>query len=224
MYSAAVAAGMTATFGAPFGALLFSIEVSSTYYMVSNLFKGFFCACFALIIFKITSIIPWLHMFIPTRFPLSIKIDHELLLFGLLGILSGLFAAVFVKIMTNIIYARHKLNIPVISDRVKWCLGVALISALMKFPVPFLMISDYKILNQMFTINDLSQNEGNFKLISFFRRVPLEPPINRFQLVNLCDPKIHPDHACSQFSNSSWYPHTIIYHWGRLWKALWPHS
>jgi chloride channel 2 len=155
MYSAAVAAGMTATFGAPFGALLFSIEVSSTYYIVSNFFKGFFCACFALLIFKVTDMIPWLHMFIPTRFPQQIEISHELLLFALLGILSGLFASVFVQIMTNIIFARHRLNIPILSDRLKWCLGVALVSGLMKFPVPFLMISDYRILNQMFSAGDL---------------------------------------------------------------------
>jgi H+/Cl- antiporter ClcA len=147
-------------FGAPFGALMFSIEVSSTYYMVSNLFKSFFCATFALIIFKITDKISWLHMFIPTKFPLTIKIDHELLLFAILGILSGIFASIFVKVMTTIVYARQRLKIPYISDRVYWCLGVALVSALMKFPVPFLMISDYKILNHMFAIKDLSQIEG----------------------------------------------------------------
>lgn len=157
MYSAAVAAGMTCTFGAPFGALLFSIEVSSTYYMVSNLFKSFFCAVFALIIFRITDKISWLHMFFPTKFPMSIKIDHELFFFAFLGILTGLFAAVFVQIMTNIIFARHRLKIPIISDRVKWCLCVAVLSGLMKFPVPFLMISDYRILNHMFTVGDLSQ-------------------------------------------------------------------
>lgn len=162
MYSAAVAAGMTCTFGAPFGALLFSIEVSSTYYMVSNLFKSFFCACFALIIFKITDLIPWLHMFFPTRFPMKIEIDHELLLFALLGILSGLFAAVFVQIMTNIIFARFRLKIPILNDRLKWCLAVALISGLMKFPVPFLMISDYRILNHMFTLNDLETNSEGY--------------------------------------------------------------
>jgi H+/Cl- antiporter ClcA len=157
MYSAAVAAGMTSTFGAPFGAIMFSIEVSTTYYMVSNLFKAFFCAVFALLIFKITGLIPWLHIFFPTRFPMQISIDHELILFAILGILSGLFASMFVQIMTKIVYARHRLNIPVINDRVKWCLGVALISGLTKFPVPFLTISDYRILNHMFAITDLSQ-------------------------------------------------------------------
>lgn len=44
MLTAAVASGVTATFGAPIGGVLFSIEVSSTYYMVSNLWKAFFCS------------------------------------------------------------------------------------------------------------------------------------------------------------------------------------
>ena len=162
MYSAAVAAGMTCTFGAPFGALLFSIEVSTTYYMVSNLFKSFFCACFAIIIFRITDKISWLHMFFPTKFPMAIKIDHELFFFAILGILSGLFAAVFVQIMTKIVYARHRLNIPVIADRVKWCLCIALLSGLMKFPVPFLMINDYRILNHMFTEKDLDKLQEGY--------------------------------------------------------------
>jgi chloride channel 2 len=42
MLAASVAAGVTATFGAPIGGVLFSIEVTSTYYMVSNLWKAFF--------------------------------------------------------------------------------------------------------------------------------------------------------------------------------------
>jgi H+/Cl- antiporter ClcA len=176
MYSAAVAAGMTSTFGAPFGALLFAIEVSSTYYMVSNLFKGFFCACFALIIFKITDLIPWLHMFFPTRFPTQIEINHELLLFALLGILAGLLSAVFVQIMTNIIFARHRLELPYVSDRWRWCLAVALISGLIKFPVPFLNISDYRILNHMFALSDLDQVEGKSSpfLICLLRWKPLD--------------------------------------------------
>lgn len=44
MLAAAVAVGVTATFGAPIGGVLFSIEVTSTYYFVSNLWKTFFCS------------------------------------------------------------------------------------------------------------------------------------------------------------------------------------
>lgn len=52
MYAAAVAAGITATFGAPIGGVLFSIEVSSTYYMVSNFWKAFFCTTCGVILFR----------------------------------------------------------------------------------------------------------------------------------------------------------------------------
>ena len=158
MYSAAVAAGMTCTFGAPMGAVMFSIEVSTTYYMVSNLFKGYFCATFALIIFKITDYISWLHLFFPTKFPTDIEIDHELFLYAILGILCGVLGTVFIQVMTKIVFMRHKLKVPFISDRWKWCIGVALISGLMKFPCPFMMITDYRILNHMFLINNLDEN------------------------------------------------------------------
>lgn len=42
MLAASVAIGVVATFGAPIGGVLFSIEVTSTYYFVSNLWKTFF--------------------------------------------------------------------------------------------------------------------------------------------------------------------------------------
>jgi H+/Cl- antiporter ClcA len=170
MYSAAVAAGMTCTFGAPLGAVMFSIEVSTTYYMVSNLFKGFFCATFALIIFKITDYIPWLHLTFPTKFPTNIDIDHELFFFAGLGILCGVFGSLFISVMTKIVFLRHRIKAPIISDRWKWCLGMGLVSGLMKFPVDFMMITDYRILNHMFLINDLDNNEGkNDPLILYFQ-------------------------------------------------------
>lgn len=42
MLAASVSAGVTATFGAPIGGVLFSIEATATYYFVSNLWKTFF--------------------------------------------------------------------------------------------------------------------------------------------------------------------------------------
>ena len=93
---------------------------------------------------------------------MKIEIDHELFLFALLGIICGVFAAVFVQLMTKIIYARHKMNNPYISDNLKWCLAVALISGVMKYPVQFMMISDYKILNHMFLLGDIDSNTGMY--------------------------------------------------------------
>lgn len=42
MLAASVAAGVTATFTAPIGGVLFSIEVTTTYYLVNDMWKAFF--------------------------------------------------------------------------------------------------------------------------------------------------------------------------------------
>jgi chloride channel 2 len=55
MYASAIAAGVTATFGAPIGGVLFSIEVASTYYMISNLWKAFFASVSCIIVYKFLS-------------------------------------------------------------------------------------------------------------------------------------------------------------------------
>lgn len=158
MYSAAVAAGMTAAFGAPFGAIMFSIEVSTTYYMVSNLFKEFFCVTFSIIVYKVFEMLGWLMIYSPTSYPMNIKVNHEIFLFAILGIICGLIGAISVQVMTRIIFLRTRLKIPIISDRWKWCIFVGLVCGLMKFPVHFMLASDYKILNHMFANHDLDNN------------------------------------------------------------------
>ena len=51
--AAAVAAGVAATFGAPVGGVLFSIEVTASYYLVSNMWKAFFCAGWCSVVYNI---------------------------------------------------------------------------------------------------------------------------------------------------------------------------
>jgi len=40
-------------FGAPVGGVLFSIEVTSTYYLVNNLWRAFLCAIFCVVTFEV---------------------------------------------------------------------------------------------------------------------------------------------------------------------------
>lgn len=53
MLAAAVAAGVTAVLGAPVGGVLFSIEVTATYFMVSNLWRGFVCSVCCVFTFEV---------------------------------------------------------------------------------------------------------------------------------------------------------------------------
>jgi H+/Cl- antiporter ClcA len=75
----------------------------------------------------VTDYITWLHLFIPTKFPTNIDIDHELILYAILGVLCGVFGALFIQVMTKILFVRHRLKVPWISDRWRWCFMVALI-------------------------------------------------------------------------------------------------
>lgn len=166
MYSASVSAGMCMAFGSPMGAIMFSIEVATTYYMVSNLFKEFFCVCFTILIYKVFEMLGWIVIFVPTFYPMGIFIDHEIFFFAFLGIICGLIGALYIQIMTKIVFLRTRLNIPFISDRWKWCISVGLITGLVKFPVSFMMASDYKIMNYMFNKNDLSASLESSALFS----------------------------------------------------------
>ncbi|VEL23365.1 unnamed protein product, partial [Protopolystoma xenopodis] len=47
LLSASVAAGISASFGAPIGGVLFSLEEASSYFPLKTLFRCFFCAFFA---------------------------------------------------------------------------------------------------------------------------------------------------------------------------------
>ena len=62
--------------------------------------------------------------------------------------------------MTKIIFMRTRLKTPFLSERWVWCIGAGLIFGLLKYPVNFMMASDYKILNHMFAKHDLDHNEN----------------------------------------------------------------
>ena len=57
--TAAVAVGVTATFGAPIGGVLFAIEVSSSTFTVSDLWKSFFASTFTVLLFKMMGFLPF---------------------------------------------------------------------------------------------------------------------------------------------------------------------
>ena len=58
MLAAGCAAGVAATFGAPVGGVLFSIEVTATYYSVAHLWKAMFTAVAAAVVFRVTRLEP----------------------------------------------------------------------------------------------------------------------------------------------------------------------
>ena len=58
MLSAAICAGTVVTFGAPIGAVLFAMELTSTYFMVNTLVRCFLCSLAAIIVYHLMHSLP----------------------------------------------------------------------------------------------------------------------------------------------------------------------
>ncbi|TNN25375.1 Chloride channel protein 2 [Liparis tanakae] len=56
MLAAACAVGVGCCFAAPIGGVLFSIEVTSTFFAVRNYWRGFFAATFSAFIFRVLAV------------------------------------------------------------------------------------------------------------------------------------------------------------------------
>ncbi|CAG8600346.1 6369_t:CDS:10 [Funneliformis caledonium] len=100
--SAAAAAGVSVAFGAPIGGVLFSLEEVSYYFPFRTMWRSFFCAMVAavslafmnpfrtgkLVLFQVVYDRDW-HAF-------------ELLFFALLGVIGGLYGALFIRMNLKI--------------------------------------------------------------------------------------------------------------------------
>jgi H+/Cl- antiporter ClcA len=154
MLGAAVAAGVVTAFGTPIGGVIFSIEVTSTYYMVSNLWKTFFCVTCCLITFKTLHVLDFVKIFTTTNFE-HYTLNYELIFAGALGLLCGFLGGIFVHVLTKIVFLRVRLKNSFVMSRWKWCLSIGLIVGLVTYPIDFMRFGDKKILNTFFSHIDL---------------------------------------------------------------------
>ncbi|KAJ0058780.1 hypothetical protein NL108_000502, partial [Boleophthalmus pectinirostris] len=113
MLSAACAVGVGCCFAAPIGGVLFSIEVTSTFFAVRNYWRGFFAATFSAFIFRVLAV--WnqeeetITALFKTRFRLDFPFDlQELPAFAILGIACGFAGALFVYLNRLIVECMRK--------------------------------------------------------------------------------------------------------------------
>ena len=158
MLGASVAAGISATFGAPIGGVLYSIEVTSTYYMVSNLWKAFFWSCWAIFAFNVLSVLGHVELFTPTKL-ITLQLDYQYFAYAILGVLCALLGTLLIKVISQLIYYRAKLKLPFISNRWFYWMTVALVVALTSYPIDFLRLSDKNVLLEMFSQHSLETKD-----------------------------------------------------------------
>jgi H+/Cl- antiporter ClcA len=108
MLAAACAAGVASVFGAPFGGVIFSVEVTATSFPVGNLWKSVLSALCASTLFSI-----WRYFGIKGTQEYTDFEEHsfqpfEYIFFGIEGILMGLIGALFVSLTIYTINLRRK--------------------------------------------------------------------------------------------------------------------
>ncbi|KAH1018919.1 hypothetical protein HUJ05_006602 [Dendroctonus ponderosae] len=101
MLAAACAVGVASCFAAPVGGVLFSIEVTTTYFAVRNYWRGFFAAVCGATMFRLMAV--WFQSadtvtaVFKTNFYMDFPFDpQELFVFALIGAISGLGGAFYV--------------------------------------------------------------------------------------------------------------------------------
>eukprot|EP00656_Telonema_subtile_P044385 TRINITY_DN50649_c0_g1_i1.p1 TRINITY_DN50649_c0_g1~~TRINITY_DN50649_c0_g1_i1.p1 ORF type:complete len:723 (-),score=122.33 TRINITY_DN50649_c0_g1_i1:156-2324(-) len=101
--AAGVAVGVSATFGAPIGGVLFAIEVTRIYFLVSNYWISFFCCCCGAFFYQIGK--AWSsfdHMLsktalMRTDFGIDTSYsNYEIICFTMTGVVMGFLAALWV--------------------------------------------------------------------------------------------------------------------------------
>ncbi|XP_058720707.1 chloride channel protein 1 isoform X2 [Poecile atricapillus] len=109
------AVGVGCCFGTPLGGVLFSIEVTSTYFAVRNYWRGFFAATFSAFVFRVLAV--WnkdavtITALFRTNFRMDFPFDlQELPAFAIIGICSGFLGAFFVYLNRQVVLGirRHK--------------------------------------------------------------------------------------------------------------------
>ncbi|XP_069069088.1 chloride channel protein 2 isoform X1 [Pleurodeles waltl] len=145
MLAAACAVGVGCCFAAPIGGVLFSIEVTSTFFAVRNYWRGFFAATFSAFIFRVLAV--WnrdeetITALFKTRFRLDFPFDlQELPAFAVIGIVSGFGGALFVYLNRKIVQFMRKqkvINRFLMKKRLLFPALVTLLIATFTFPPGF---------------------------------------------------------------------------------------
>ncbi|XP_075809622.1 chloride channel protein 1 isoform X1 [Microtus pennsylvanicus] len=107
------AVGVGCCFGTPLGGVLFSIEVTSTYFAVRNYWRGFFAATFSAFVFRVLAVWNKDAVTITALFRTNFRMDFpfdlkELPAFAVIGICCGFLGAVFVYLHRQVMLGVRK--------------------------------------------------------------------------------------------------------------------
>lgn len=138
----ACAVGVAATFAAPIGGVLYSIEIVSVFFSVRSYWQGFFAATWGALLWRLLTV--WFNFEdnITHIFKTNFRVDYpyetcEVLAFAILGVCCGLSAYLFVTLQRHIVlFSRRHISYHSIFQRfpILYPILVTLLVALLSFP------------------------------------------------------------------------------------------
>uniref|UniRef100_A0A7N8YC35 Chloride channel, voltage-sensitive 1a n=1 Tax=Mastacembelus armatus TaxID=205130 RepID=A0A7N8YC35_9TELE len=139
------AVGVGCCFGTPLGGVLFSIEVTSTYFAVRNYWRGYFAATFSAFIFRVLSVFNKDAVTITALFRTNFRMDfpfdlQELPAFAIIGISCGFLGAFFVYLNRQVVLFMRRPNAMthfLTKHRLVFPAVVTLVIATLTFPPGF---------------------------------------------------------------------------------------
>ncbi|XP_072036571.1 chloride channel protein 2-like isoform X2 [Amphiura filiformis] len=143
MLAAACAIGVACNFAAPIGGVLFSIEVTSTYFAVRNYWRGFFGSVCGAFVFRLLAVWNKEEETITALFKTNFRIDfpfdvQELVAFSFIGVVCGLGGSLFVYLHRRIVdfnRSHKRWSNFLIKNRLIYPLVVSLVISSITFPL-----------------------------------------------------------------------------------------
>ncbi|KAF4660163.1 Chloride Channel [Perkinsus chesapeaki] len=148
--SAAVCCGVVSTFGCPFGALLFSIEVTASFFVVHHLWTSMVCVLCCTITIKLFQASNTIDLFQPIDNLPNWDISWELINFALLGVVAGLTGGLFAWILARMLDATKRFKTTRFRQ-ILFCAVATALVALCDFYIPWLRNCDKVTINELFS-------------------------------------------------------------------------
>jgi len=150
MLRAAVAAGITLALGTPLGGVLFSIETTASIYIVSNIWKSFFCSVICIFVAKTLQSSHLIH-FVEISNSSSLSFNSEIFMFIILGFFSGIIGAIIATSVAKIVYIRRKSKISWLNNRFRYAAIIATFVSIVTFILYPLRHTDKEIISTFFS-------------------------------------------------------------------------
>lgn len=146
------AAGLAAVFTSLFGAVMFSIEISSSFYVVSNMWRAALCTLVCSILTQLLQLTELTDYVNRTHFPI-LENSVDVFLFGVLGVLAGLLAYFFIAFSKFLVFHRLHRTVPLVHSRYRYVIIVSFVSSFITFWTTYLEVPNISVMNDMFRKN-----------------------------------------------------------------------